>query len=170
MQHCRWWPRLEKCGEIPLAGSWYSVDGSVFTCLKILGNIQRIFAGLLACALSSCGGNIGTAASAGDAPIRGLPADAVNISYALGGPNRLYEFDTAEANFRSWVAAEKRPMGPIEQTSAAILRCDVAAKEFELLQIPEALVARWTGSQADEGQHMVYDLQKGRAYYWRHSR
>jgi len=124
-------------------------------------------------AFTSCGDETGSAPTAGKAPISSLPSDAKNISHSLPvfGPNYTYEFDTSEKEFREWVANQKKPaMGPIRRERAEIVRYNAAIKSEELVYNSDGLISEWTGARADIGQHMVYDLQKGRAYFWYHSR
>ena len=142
--------------------------------MRILSKIGSLGIAVVAFAITSCSDNIGSASTPDKSPIRGLPSDATNILYCLPGgpsPNTSYEFDTTEASFRSWVIAQKKPvMGPIQRKRSLILRFDPASKSNDLISIQDGWISDWTGAQADEGQHMVYDIHKNRAYFWYHSR
>lgn len=139
--------------------------------MTISAAIPSILAVWLAFGLAACGDNVGSATSSENAPIRGLPSDAADISYAYLSPNSMYEFNTAEASFRTWVAGQTRPvMGPIQQKDTMILRFNPSTKTTELVSVRDALVSEWTGTQSDEGQYVVYDTQRKRAFFWYHSR
>lgn len=112
----------------------------------------------------------GFVANREQSPIRKLPFDAKNISYCRLSPNFYYEFDTSEEGFRKWVAEQKRAMGPIRREHASIMRCDYLTGESSIYEIDDALISEWTGTQADDGQHLVYDLENRRAFFWSHSR
>ena len=141
--------------------------------MKTFPRIKAIVIGSLLLPFVSCSDNTGSASTPDKAPISGLPSDATNIIYSVarGGPNTMYEFDTTEENFRKWVSEQKKPvMEPIQRKSGSILRYNQSSKSSELISIQDELISNWTGAQADEGQHMVYDLRKNRAYFWYHSR
>ena len=103
--------------------------------------------------------------------IYNLPEDATNIVRYSSSPNVLCEFDTSEKSFRKWVADQNSPvMGPVLREGSAILRYDPVSKNADIYVVRDALVSEWTGSQPDNGQHMVYDFAIKRAYFWSHSR
>ena len=142
--------------------------------MRISARVSSLVIASIAFGLASCSNKVGSASAPDKSPIRGLPSDATNILYFIPAAfvaNTMYEFDTTEASFRTWVTTQKKPvMGPIQRKSTLILRYNPASKCSEPSSIQDGWVSEWTGEQADEGQCMVYDIGRNRAYFWYHSR
>ena len=123
-------------------------------------------------AVKVCRHRAGTAATAADAPIGGIPKDATDIEYyfpAATLPNTYYEFNTSESGYRSWVAGwQGCTLSPIRRGTVSGYRYDLKTDESEILEIEDGLIASW--AEGDAGVYLTYDIKTGRAYFYSHTR
>ena len=102
----------------------------------------------------------GTSATRAGCPVRGLPADATQISYFLpgaGGPLTDYEFNTSPASFKAWAAKNGWPLKPI------IGETSVQRFDRSFATIPSGMEYFW--QKDDSSRRVIYDSSTGRAYY-----
>jgi hypothetical protein len=111
----------------------------------------------------------GSAPSAAEAPIAGLPASARNVDYFLLGsfPAGAYEFDVPEVDFEAWVRTMPPPR--LEPDAGRTVRClDADGWPDGTREIADGSVHAWR--HEDEVKVAGYDRTTGRAYYYWASR
>lgn len=103
-----------------------------------------------------------------------LPADATRINrYQPGamGPNTYFEFDTSEESFLAWVGRYRNAKLVNHSGPHRIYRYSAYgpnADPNDAVTIMNGLLFEWL--EEDRGEHIAYDRDSGRAYYWSHTR
>ncbi len=138
---------------------------------------RRLRRWLIVAAVSTAGGlwlsqtlltpeaGIGVARNA--APIRGLPANARNVTYFLRPPASYYEFDTDEAGFEDWAAGWELAWQRVEGRRWAVVWDHAAGRPGEA-EVPDGVGYDW--AKEDAGWSLTFDRRAGRAYCSGHYR
>ena len=115
------------------------------------------------------GPTIGEHKTRAEAPIS-LPDGASDVSYYLPepfGPNLAFEFSISEEGFRKWAEEEEWSLKEIGDEPVTIYRyaafAHIAETEHEA-SVTNGLHYRYY-DEPDAGIHVVYDRQRGRAYF-----
>jgi hypothetical protein len=111
-------------------------------------------------------------ATAADAPIDSLPADATDIHYYHGHFNgtESHHFRTTEAQFHQWAVTSHRAG---QLAGPTTFRGRISAHNSLIDQPAYATIidgVGYTWSFEDQGITYAYDRDTGRAYYYAHSR
>ena len=111
------------------------------------------------------GETVRNAPTASQTKLADLPAGAANISYYRGGAGDpvpvAFECDVDVDSFRAWAKSHEWPLE--ERAGGDIRRFDGSTATID-----RGLFYQWT--HEDAGRYAAYDLDRGRAYFYRHTR
>jgi hypothetical protein len=124
------------------------------------------------CCVLSFWNRVGSAKTAREAPIGGLPDDAIDIHWQFPKPlwpTTLYDFKTSPEGFKEWADRSKHwgLKGPYSGR-ATTLYYDLSSDSMQERTFDKAIVYSW--EKDDQGMYLIYDLLEGRAYYHSHTR
>lgn len=115
---------------------------------------------------------IGTAVTAAEAPISGLPESATDVRYFLAGafgPSTYYEFQVSEAEFEAWTGRMKFDFTRDGSGKFYALKED--GRPHRAVEIEDGIILWWRDpNNSDSGVAAAYDRSTGRAYYHMHTR
>lgn len=114
----------------------------------------------------------GSARTAAESSVTGLPDEAVDIHWYLPHafePNTIYDFSISQDGFEKWVKSRTFDglEGPILGPTS-IATYDPRTGESDQREFEHAILYSWRNE--DAGVHMLYDPVGQRAYYFRHTR
>ena len=131
----------------------------------------------IVCIISTtgCGGPIGYNVDPSKAP-RKLPLDAKEVHFATNpgfrNPNSYFEFSTSRSNFLEWAKQQPNVVQTKEIGSFIVYRYSKYPGENDQsgsAVVDEGLLFDWYDpNDGDFGEHIAYDTQTGRAYFWSH--
>lgn len=109
-----------------------------------------------------------------DALIRELPDDASDVCYCLPvgrNPNTYFEFSTSEESFLKWV--EQQPnVSKVDKSRFVVYRYSQYSPDADsrgLIEVADGHLYEWYDpADGDHGEHIAYDKDTGRTYYWGH--
>jgi hypothetical protein len=99
-----------------------------------------------------------------------IPKNATNVEYYIPPP--FYpmgsaEFDIDYPGYVEWVKSWKtanNKLSDISKTNITVTRYNPNLNNFERIDVKNGSMAYWR--YTDQAMHLVYDHDKGRAYYW----
>jgi hypothetical protein len=100
----------------------------------------------------------------------GVHPEAKDVKYYIPrpfAPMGSAEFTIDYNGYVKWVDEWKRTneqLSDISLGSTLVYRYNIKYGKFERIEIPNAAISSW--SYTDQGLHLVYDKDSGRAYYW----